>query len=388
MGGGQVPFDVSNLVDQEQPSWNELLAVLLQLMQNQQQMTGTGGAGDGSAFPLSPGSFGGGGGGAPSFGSGSSGPLTPFLGGSPAVGGSPFAGSPIAGSPIGGGSSPVFGGGSPSYGGAPAVASGAAAPVGAGPARGSISDVAPPALGAGEAARASAVISDTNPNMKVGQFSIRDPQTGELHNFEFRNGGFGRGHIPDGTYIVDNGRRRSDVSSMMVGGYGYSFDLTQEGRPQGTAQDPRYGNDRSLLRVHPDGGAQGTLGCIGIVGDRATQERFYDLAQRAAEANGGSFRLEFGAPQAERSAENEAAAAPETAAENEAADGAATDSRQTRETASASEPSSTSSSTGSSASSSTTDSTSSSATSSSTSSSSSSSSSSSGGGSSSSSDDK
>jgi hypothetical protein len=54
------------------------------------------------------------------------------------------------------------------------------------------------------------------------------------------------------------------------------------------------GGTRTALRIHPDGGRAGTMGCIGIVGDRATLQRFQrDLAAELAR-NGGRFTLRVG----------------------------------------------------------------------------------------------
>ena len=134
-------------------------------------------------------------------------------------------------------------------------------------------------------------------SMKEGVMTLKDPKTGEvLGNFEFTNGGGGRGAIPYGTYEISNGRRRSDIGSMMRGGFGYSFDLTQKGMPAGMARDPRFGKPRELLRVHPDGGNKGTLGCFGIKGGRATQEAFYRAAKELERRGGGKFTIEFQDP--------------------------------------------------------------------------------------------
>jgi hypothetical protein len=103
-------------------------------------------------------------------------------------------------------------------------------------------------------------------------------------NYRFRSGGGGNGYLPPGTYTVTNGRLRSDNSTMMVGGFGYSFDLSD-------AFDPRVRAQRTLLRIHPDGGGPGTIGCIGIQGDRAVQEKFYQDLKNLLNANGGKYTI-------------------------------------------------------------------------------------------------
>jgi hypothetical protein len=46
-----------------------------------------------------------------------------------------------------------------------------------------------------------------------------------------------------------------------------------------------------LLRIHPDGRGPGTEGCIGIVGDEATQRAFRRDMLLAIRNNGGSYKL-------------------------------------------------------------------------------------------------
>jgi hypothetical protein len=55
--------------------------------------------------------------------------------------------------------------------------------------------------------------------------------------------------------------------------------------------DPRAGRDRTNLRIHPDGGATGTAGCIGIVGDAETQRRFRADLNAELARNGGVYTL-------------------------------------------------------------------------------------------------
>jgi hypothetical protein len=106
-------------------------------------------------------------------------------------------------------------------------------------------------------------------------------------NYNFRSGGGGNGYLPPGTYTITNGRLRSDNSTMMVEGFGYSFDLSD-------VFDPRTNADRTLLRIHPDGGGPGTIGCIGVQGNRATQEQFYTNLKNLLDKNGGRYTIRVG----------------------------------------------------------------------------------------------
>ena len=105
------------------------------------------------------------------------------------------------------------------------------------------------------------------------------------NTYQFRSGGHGRGSLPPGQYQVTRHLdSRSDKPSMMVDGVGYSFALSDK-------FDARVGGTRSLLRIHPDGRSPGTEGCIGIVGDGATQRRFREDMLAEIRRNGGSYTL-------------------------------------------------------------------------------------------------
>lgn len=79
-------------------------------------------------------------------------------------------------------------------------------------------------------------------------------------------------------YRDERGNRYNN--RMIRDGVGFSIDITP---------DPRYG--RSLLRVHPDGGAAGTQGCIGLTcnGDRLTV--FEETMESLLDVH-GTLRLE------------------------------------------------------------------------------------------------
>ena len=103
-------------------------------------------------------------------------------------------------------------------------------------------------------------------------------------SYDFRSGGHGRGSLPAGTYTVTPHMNSRSDASMSVGGVGYSFALSDK-------FDSRVGDTRKLLRIHPDGGTAGTMGCIGIVGNGDVQRRFREDMRAELNRNGGSFTL-------------------------------------------------------------------------------------------------
>ncbi len=105
--------------------------------------------------------------------------------------------------------------------------------------------------------------------------------------YNFRSGGGGNGYLPFGTYTITNCRTRNDVSSMMVDGFGFSCDLND-------SFDARTNAQRTLLRIHPDGGGPGTIGCIGIVGDGNTQRNFFNNITSLLSTNGGRYTITVG----------------------------------------------------------------------------------------------
>ncbi len=114
--------------------------------------------------------------------------------------------------------------------------------------------------------------------------------------YYFRSGGGGNGFLPLGTYTVTIGDfedqykgqtikgLRSTPPTMLVDGFGYSFNLNN-------TYDPRTGVNRDELRIHPDGGNPGTIGCIGIQGSRDVQEKFFFTLYNIIKQNGGVYKL-------------------------------------------------------------------------------------------------
>ena len=72
--------------------------------------------------------------------------------------------------------------------------------------------------------------------------------------------------LQNGEYSCSSFRYRS--SSEANGGYynnGYGFSINL---------NPRFTTERTLLRIHPDGGRSGTLGCIGLTGGANELQQF------------------------------------------------------------------------------------------------------------------
>ncbi|MCA3012786.1 MAG: peptidoglycan-binding protein [Myxococcaceae bacterium] len=93
--------------------------------------------------------------------------------------------------------------------------------------------------------------------------------------------------LPPGQYRISGNMplKAHQQRTMTVGGVGYKYGMSDK-------FDPRVGQPRTALRIHPDGGRPGTQGCIGIVGDRNVQQRFQRDMDAELRRNGGSFTLQ------------------------------------------------------------------------------------------------
>jgi hypothetical protein len=105
--------------------------------------------------------------------------------------------------------------------------------------------------------------------------------------YDYRSGGAGKGSLPNGTYNVTRHLDSRSDRTMQVGGVGWSFALNDK-------FDARVGATRTALRIHPDGAGAGTIGCMGIVGDAATQRQFRADMLAELRRNGGSMKLTVG----------------------------------------------------------------------------------------------
>ena len=112
------------------------------------------------------------------------------------------------------------------------------------------------------------------------------------HTYNFNSGSSRLFSTPTGTFRVVAHRNSRSDAGFVRNGVGFSFRMEDPRRPGSDRfYDPRAGRDRTALRIHPDGGATGTAGCLGIVGDAATLRRFRDDMNAELRRNGGSYTL-------------------------------------------------------------------------------------------------
>jgi hypothetical protein len=99
--------------------------------------------------------------------------------------------------------------------------------------------------------------------MAHGRISSPDP----LLNVAFRSGGYGDGYLPPGKYVVRIHELYRTEPSFTKDGIGFSFALSDK-------YDPRIGRTRTLLRIHPDGKASGSIGCVALDADSTSLNQF------------------------------------------------------------------------------------------------------------------
>jgi peptidoglycan hydrolase-like protein with peptidoglycan-binding domain len=129
-----------------------------------------------------------------------------------------------------------------------------------------------------------------------GQPNGKGMTTGSItvngNTYKFNSGSGSKYSVPQGEYRVTAHRNSRSEAAFSRDGVGFSFLIEDKRRPGSDAMyDRRAGRDRTALRIHPDGGALGTAGCIGIVGDGATMRRFRDDMNAELRRNGGSYTL-------------------------------------------------------------------------------------------------
>ncbi len=129
-------------------------------------------------------------------------------------------------------------------------------------------------------------------NQPAGKGMTTGTITVNGRSYQFNSGSRNLFSTPQGTYRVTAHRNSRSEPAFTRDGVGFSFRLEDARRPNSDAMyDPRAGRDRTALRIHPDGGATGTAGCIGVVGDAQTMRNFRDDMNAELRRNGGSYTL-------------------------------------------------------------------------------------------------
>lgn len=120
-----------------------------------------------------------------------------------------------------------------------------------------------------------------------GTFTIFARNGEEAGSYNTTTGGGSRsyrttnGPLPPGVFLVSNHRQNRTTAGMVLHEIGYSFDVDP------TDGTPVFG--RSLFRIHPDGGNEGTNGCLGV---RETAGRLRECETQIAELlESGPFKI-------------------------------------------------------------------------------------------------
>jgi hypothetical protein len=99
------------------------------------------------------------------------------------------------------------------------------------------------------------------------QATFDDGGTYNIGSYSGVAGGFGNGAPENGDYLVNNYQDRSPQGwynpGMNKDGVGFSYNL-----------NPQFSTGRTVLRIHPDGNNEGTLGCIGLSEDSQQLKSF------------------------------------------------------------------------------------------------------------------
>lgn len=129
-------------------------------------------------------------------------------------------------------------------------------------------------------------------NPRQGRGLVTGSVTVNGHTYQFNSGSSRLFSTPQGTYNVRAHMNSRSDAGFTRNGVGFSF-VMEDANRRGSDRmyDSRAGRDRQYLRIHPDGGATGTAGCMGIVGDAATLRRFRDDMNAELARNGGRYTL-------------------------------------------------------------------------------------------------
>jgi hypothetical protein len=94
-------------------------------------------------------------------------------------------------------------------------------------------------------------VKDTFANAKLGFLCI------ESNKYSCVSGKYGLGALPKGMYIIDKCYKLKAIKGKTESYTGTDF-------PWVAKLTPQFKTDRTGLLIHPDGGVEGTRGCIGI----------------------------------------------------------------------------------------------------------------------------
>ncbi len=127
---------------------------------------------------------------------------------------------------------------------------------------------------------------------RQGRGMVTGSVTVNGNTYRFNSGSSRLFSTPQGTFNVRAHMNSRSDAGFTRNGVGFSFVMEDPNR-RGSDRfyDARAGRDRQYLRIHPDGGASGTAGCMGIVGDAATLRRFRDDMNAELARNGGRYTL-------------------------------------------------------------------------------------------------
>ena len=76
------------------------------------------------------------------------------------------------------------------------------------------------------------------------------------NQFTALSGGYGKGALPEGKYIIESCYKLKDNGKQKA--------FKRDGKPWVAKLNPQFKTDRTNLLIHPDGNVEGTLGCIGV----------------------------------------------------------------------------------------------------------------------------
>lgn len=112
------------------------------------------------------------------------------------------------------------------------------------------------------------------------------------HSYAFNSGKGNKRCTPRGTFTVTRHQDSRSDRGFVRNGVGFSFRVQDGVHGFDTSTDSRDPRGyRTVVRIHPDGGSNGTSGCIGLSGSAAELRRFREDMNAVLRANGGSVKI-------------------------------------------------------------------------------------------------